>query len=41
VSEVVRVAGGPATRDVYSVRDGRPRWRAPLSQHLAERLEAA
>jgi pilus assembly protein CpaF len=41
VSEVVRVAGGPATRDVYIVRDGRPRWRAPLSDRLAERLEAA
>jgi pilus assembly protein CpaF len=41
VSEVVRVAGGPATRDLYTVRDGRPRWRAPLSERLAERLEAA
>jgi pilus assembly protein CpaF len=41
VSEVVRVAGGPATRDVYTVRDGRPRWRAPLSDRLAARLEAA
>jgi pilus assembly protein CpaF len=41
VSEVVRVAGGPATRDVYSVRDDRPRWRAPLSDRLAQRLEAA
>jgi pilus assembly protein CpaF len=41
VSEVVRVAGGPATRDVYTVRDGRPRWRAPLSDALASRLEAA
>jgi pilus assembly protein CpaF len=41
VSEVVRVAGGPATRDVYTVRDGRPRWRAPLSDRLASRLEDA
>jgi pilus assembly protein CpaF len=38
VAEVVRVAGGPATREVYAVRDGRPRWRAPLSDGLAERL---
>jgi len=29
VAEVVRVAGGPATRELYSVRDGRPRWRVP------------
>jgi len=41
VSEVVRVAGGPAARDVYTVRDDRPRWRAPLSDRLAERLETA
>jgi pilus assembly protein CpaF len=41
VSEVVRVASGPATRDVYTVRDGRARWRAPLSDRLAARLEAA
>lgn len=41
VSEVVRVAGGPATRDLYTVRDGRPRWRAALSDALAERLSAA
>ncbi|QEC48593.1 CpaF family protein [Baekduia soli] len=41
VSEVVRVAGGAAARDVYTVRDGRPRWRAPLSDRLAARLEAA
>jgi pilus assembly protein CpaF len=41
VSEVVRVAAGPATRDVYLVREGRPRWRAPLSDALARRLEAA
>ena len=38
VSEVVRVAGGPAARDVYAVRDGRARWRAPLSETLSRRL---
>jgi pilus assembly protein CpaF len=41
VGEVVRVAGGPAIRDVYAVRDGRARWRAPLSDALARRLEDA
>ena len=30
VSEVVRVAGGAATRELYALRDGRPTWRAPL-----------
>src|SRR5206468_195276 len=29
VAEVVRVAGGPATRELYAVRAGRPRWRLP------------
>jgi pilus assembly protein CpaF len=38
VSEVLRVAAGPATRDVFTVRDGRPLWRAPLSEGLAGRL---
>jgi len=38
VAEVVRVAGGPATREIYAVRGGRPRWRAPLTDALAERL---
>lgn len=38
VSEVVRVAAGAATREVYAVRRGRPTWRAPLSDALAERL---
>jgi pilus assembly protein CpaF len=41
VSEVVRVAGGAAVRDVYLVRDERPRWRAPLGDALARRLEEA
>ncbi len=40
-SEVVRVAGGPATRELYAWRDGRPAWRAPLSDGLAARLSAA
>jgi pilus assembly protein CpaF len=41
VTEVVRIAAGPATRDIYTVRDNRPRWRAALSEELAARLEAA
>ena len=41
VSEVVRVAGGPATRELYALRDGRPTWRAPLGDGLAARLAAA
>lgn len=41
VTEVVRIAAGPATRDIYTLRDGRPRWRAALSETLAARLEAA
>jgi pilus assembly protein CpaF len=40
LSEVVRVASGPATREVYAWRDGRPVWRAALSDRLAERLAA-
>jgi pilus assembly protein CpaF len=38
VAEVVRVAGGPAVREVFTLRDGRPLWRAPLAEALAERL---
>ena len=38
VAEVVRVAGGPATRELFAWRDGRPHWRAALSDRLAERL---
>jgi pilus assembly protein CpaF len=38
VAEVVRVAGGPATRQLYAWRDGRPCWRAALSDGLAARL---
>jgi pilus assembly protein CpaF len=40
VSEVVRVAGGPGTRQVYVVRRGRPTWRAPLGDGPAARLLA-
>jgi pilus assembly protein CpaF len=38
VSEVVRVAGGAGLRDVYSLREGRPCWRAPLGDSLVARL---
>ncbi len=38
VAEVVRVAGGAATRELFSWRDGRGRWRAALSDPLAARL---
>src|SRR5829696_3177576 len=38
VSEVVRVAGGPATRELYAWREGRATWRAALSDRLAARL---
>jgi pilus assembly protein CpaF len=31
IAEVVRVAGGPATRELYAVRAGRPRWRLPAT----------
>ena len=40
VAEVVRLAGGPATRELYAWRDGRPVWRAALSDRLAARLAA-
>jgi pilus assembly protein CpaF len=41
LSEVVRVASGPATREVYAWRDGRPVWRAALGDALAARLAEA
>jgi len=41
VTEVVRVAGGAATRELYAMREGRPRWRAALGDELATRLAAA
>jgi pilus assembly protein CpaF len=41
VAEVVRVAGGPAAREIYAWRAGRGRWRAALTDELAARLAAA
>ncbi len=41
VAEVVRVAAGPAARELYAWRDGRGRWRAALTDGLAARLAAA
>jgi len=41
VSEVVRVAGGAGTRELYALRDGRPAWRAPVGDALASRLAQA
>jgi pilus assembly protein CpaF len=41
VAEVVRVAGGPAVRELYTLRGGRPTWRPPLDDTLAARLAAA
>jgi pilus assembly protein CpaF len=41
VAEVVRVAAGPATREVYGWRGNRPVWRAPLGEDLAQRLGEA
>ena len=41
VSEVVRVAGGAGTRELYALRDGRPAWRAPVGEALAARLAQA
>jgi pilus assembly protein CpaF len=38
VAEVVRVAGGPAAREIYAWRGGRGRWRAALTDALATRL---
>jgi pilus assembly protein CpaF len=38
VAEVVRIAGGAGVRTLYELRDGRPRWRAALSDRLAARL---
>jgi len=38
VAEVVRVAGGPAARELYAWRNGRGRWRAALTEVLAARL---
>src|SRR5436190_339173 len=41
VAEVVRVAGGPATRELFTTRRGRSVWRAALSDALAARLAEA
>jgi pilus assembly protein CpaF len=41
VAEVVRVAGGTGTRELYRLRGGRPLWRPPAGGRLAERLGAA
>jgi pilus assembly protein CpaF len=41
VAEVVRVAGGPAARELYAWRNGRAHWRAALTDDLAARLGAA
>ena len=41
VAEVVRVAGGAGTRELYRLRDGRPWWRPPVAGLVAERLAAA
>ena len=41
VSEVVRVAGAIATRELFAVRGERACWRAPLPAGLAARLAAA
>ena len=38
VAEVVRVAGGAAAREIYTLRAGRPTWRAPLGEELAAKL---
>jgi pilus assembly protein CpaF len=38
VAEVVRVAGGPAVRELFTLRAGRAVARAPLSDELAARL---
>jgi pilus assembly protein CpaF len=40
VAEVVRVAGGPATRELYAFRAGRPRWRMPATPAI-ERARSA
>jgi pilus assembly protein CpaF len=41
VAEVVRVAGGAGTRELYRLRGERPWWRPPAAGALAERLERA
>jgi pilus assembly protein CpaF len=41
VAEVVRVAGGAGTRELYRMRGDRPWWRPPAAGALADRLERA
>src|SRR5215218_6011093 len=41
VAEVVRVAGGPAVRELFTIRAGRPFWRPPLGDTPAGRFAAA
>jgi pilus assembly protein CpaF len=41
VAEVVRVAGGPATRDLFALRGGRPHVRPALGERVAECLAPA
>jgi pilus assembly protein CpaF len=40
ISEIVRIAAGPATRPILTVADRQPHWHA-FSDHLAERLGEA
>jgi pilus assembly protein CpaF len=40
VAEVVRVVGGPAVRELFALRGGRPTWRAPLPETRVGRLAA-
>ena len=41
VAEVVRVAGGAGTRELYRMRGDRPWWRPPSAGALADRLSRA
>jgi len=41
VAEVVRVAGGPGVRQLFTLRAGRPCWRAPASDSPVARLAGA
>src|SRR3954468_9462764 len=41
VAEVVRVAAGPATREIYGWRRDRPVWRAAMSDVIARRVAEA
>src|SRR4051794_19369147 len=41
VAEVVRVAGGAGTRELYRMRGERPWWRPPAAGELADRLARA